>query len=164
MLWLYTTQYEISGWNFGFSWSESKTVLFTAFKDTFILSLGRKLWTWIDLRLCSYSEHKNERSRFGEKLESVFFLPSEIFSIHSFFFQKILRSPPEKPPAFPTAVYKWWVQLEASVLGSALYAYVARVRRRRPKQFVFSVCADYTNDLDHTWPGPAVTLATYRPE
>jgi len=93
-----------------------------------------------------------------------FFLPSEIFSIHSFFFQKILRSPPEKPPAFPTAVYKWWVQLEASVLGSALYAYVARVRRRRPKQFVFSVCADYTNDLDHTWPGPAVTLATYRPE
>ena len=67
----------------------------TAFKDAFILSLGRKLWTSIDLRLCSYSENKNGRSRFGEKLESVSFLPSEIFSIYSFFFQKILRSPPK---------------------------------------------------------------------
>ena len=89
----------------------------TAFKDAFILSLGRKLWTSIDLRLCSYSENKNGRSRFGEKLESVSFLPSEIFSIYSFFFQKILRPPPEKPPALPPAVYKWWVELEASFFG-----------------------------------------------
>ena len=79
----------------------------TAFKDAFILSLGRTLWTSIDLRLCSYSENKNGRSCFGEKLESVSFLPLEIFSIHSFFFQKILRSPPEKPPALPPVVYKW---------------------------------------------------------
>ena len=50
---------------------------------------------------------------------------------HPFFFlpKNTKIPPPEKPPALPPAVYKWWVELEASFFGSALYAYVARLRR-----------------------------------
>ena len=60
----------------------------------------------------------------------ISFLPAFRNFFHPFFFlPKNTKIPPEKPPALSPAVYKWWVELEASFFGSALYAYVARLRR-----------------------------------
>ena len=78
-------------------------------------------------------------SKFPSCLQKFF--PSILFSL-----PKNSKITPEKPPALPSP----WYTNEESVFGSALYAYVARLGRRRPKPFVFSVCVDYTNDLDDT--------------